>query len=174
MRRYGILGTAIGRIGRIGRIGPIAALLCLASLATYAQTPDELQLVNCRLPNKIKRVGGRTYTVSPPPIRTTENVCRIRGGEYTVYDRSNYANSLKFWLAEAEKGNVEAQYYAGKIYEGALGTEPDYTSAASWYQKAASKGHSSSTFSLATLYEKGLGVPADSAKAFNLYRQATG
>ncbi len=150
------------------------ALFVFASAGTYAQTPDELQLVNCRLPNKIKRVGGRTYSVSPPPIRTTENVCRIRGGEYTVYDRSNYANSLKFWLAEAEKGNVEAQYYVGKIYEGSLGTEPDYASAASWYQKAASKGHSSSSFSLATLYEKGLGVSVDSAKAFNLYRQATG
>ena len=154
--------------------GVLIALFVLASAAAYAQTPDDLQLVNCRLPNKIKRVGGRTYTVSSPPIRTTENVCRIRGGEYTVYDRSNYANSLKFWLAEAEKGNVEAQYYVGKIYEGVLGTEPDYASAASWYQKAADKGHSPSSFSLASLYEKGLGVPADPAKAFNLYRQATG
>lgn len=152
----------------------VLALFCLASAATYAQTPEDLQLVNCRLPNKIKRVGGRTYTLSQPPIRTTENVCRIRGGEYTLYDRSNYANSLKFWLAEAEKGNVEAQYYVGKIYEGALGTEPDYAAAAGWYQRAASKGHSPSSFSLGALYEKGLGVSADPARAFNLYRQATG
>jgi len=152
----------------------LSVLFLFAAAVSYAQTPEDLQLVNCRLPAKVKRVGGRTYTVSSPPIRTTENVCRIRGGEYTVYDRSNYANSLKFWLDEAQKGNVEAQYYVGKIYEGALGTEPDYAAAASWYQKAASKGHSPSSFSLGSLYEKGLGVPADSAKAFNFYRQATG
>jgi hypothetical protein len=152
----------------------LVALFVLATIASHAQTAEDLQLVDCRLPAKIKRVGGRTYMVSPPAIRTTENVCRIRGGEYTVYDRSNYANSLKFWLAEAEKGNVDAQYYAGKIYEGALGTEPDYASAASWYEKAAAKGHSPSRYSLGALYERGLGVPADPAKGFNLYRQATG
>ena len=151
----------------------VCAVLFSAAVAS-AQTPEDLQLVNCRLPAKIRRVGGRTYTVTPPPVRTTENVCRIRGGEYTVYDRSNYANSLKFWLAEADKGNVEAQYYVGKIYEGTLGTDPDYASAASWYQKAAAKGHSASRFALGALYEQGLGVPADSAKAFNLYREATG
>jgi len=151
-----------------------STVLLFAAATVLAQTPDELQLVNCRLPNKIKRVGGRTYTVAPPPVRTTENVCRIRGGEYTVYDRSNYANSLKFWLAEAEKGNADAQYYVGKIYEGSLGTDPDYAAAASWYQKAAARGHSASRFSLGALYEQGLGVPADPAKAFNLYREATG
>ena len=150
----------------------IASMLTAAIAA--AQTPEDLQLVNCRLPAKINRVGNRTYMQNRPPIRTTENVCRIRGGEYTVYDRANYANSLKFWLAEAEKGNLEAQYYAGKIYEGALGTEPDYASAIAWYQKAADKGHSPSKFSLGALYEQGLGVPADPKKAFNLYRDASG
>lgn len=152
----------------------LVALFVFAAIASHAQTPEDLQLVNCRLPAKIKRVGGRTYMVSPPPVRTTENVCRIRGGEYTVYDRGNYANSLKFWLAEAEKGNLEAEYYAGKIYEGALGTEPDYASAIACYQKAADKGHSPSKFSLGALYEQGRGVPADPKKAFNLYRDASG
>jgi uncharacterized protein len=149
-------------------------LLLLSSLALSAQSVDDLTLVDCRLPPKMKRVGGRTYPMASPPRRTTAVDCRIRGGEYTVYDRGNYATSLKIWLAEAEKGNVEAQYYVGKIYEGGLGTPPDYATAASWYEKAAAKGHSASQFSLGSLYEKGLGVTADKTKAFAFYRSAAG
>ncbi len=106
-----------------------------ASGQTGATPPnaDDLLLVDCKLPAKTKRIGGKTYMLGAKPARTTALDCRIRGGEYTVYDRGNYATSLKVWLAEAEKGNVEAEYYVGKIYEGGLGTEPDYKSAASWY-----------------------------------------
>src|SRR5258706_10803075 len=135
---------------------------------------DDLVLVECRVPARQKGIGGRVYAMASKRARTTAVDCRIRGGEYTVYDRANYATSLKIWLAEAGKGNAEAQYYVGKIYEGGLGTEPDYKSAASWYEKAAAAGHSASQFSLGALYEKGLGVPADSAKAFDLYRRASG
>ncbi|HEX6158969.1 MAG TPA: caspase family protein, partial [Thermoanaerobaculia bacterium] len=92
----------------------------------------------------------------------------------TVYDRANYQTSLKIWLAEAEKGNAEAQYYVGKIYEGGLGTDPDYAAAAKWYEKAAAGNHSASQFSLAQLYEKGQGVTADAQKALTLYRRAAG
>ena len=165
----------------------LLAVSCAASPAdapvTTPDTPpaaadnpsaDDLLLVDCRLPPKIKRIGGRTYPMAMPPIRTTAVDCRIRGGEYTIYDRANYQTSLKIWLAEAAKGNHDAEYYVGKIYEGGLGTQPDYKAAASWYEKAANAGHSASQFSLGYLYEKGLGVPADSAKAFSLYRRAAG
>lgn len=139
-----------------------------------AQSADDLLLVDCKLPAKQKRIGNRTFPVAGRPIRTTAVDCRIRGGEYTVYDRANYQTSLKIWLAEAEKGNAEAQYYVGKIYEGGLGTEPDYASAAKWYEKAASANHSASQFTLAQMYEKGQGVAQDMQKALNLYRQAAG
>ena len=131
---------------------------------------DDLVLVDCKLPAKTRRIGGRIYQTAARPARTTAVDCRIRGGEYTVYDRANYATSLKIWLAEANKGDAEAAYYVAKIYE----AQNDHTSAASWYQKAAAKGHSSSQFALGRLYEQGLGVQADSSKAFNLFRDATG
>ncbi len=153
------------------RTGLIAAAIAFASVApTFAQSVDDLAIVDCRLPPKMKRVGGRTYPMAQPPRRTTAVDCRIRGGEYTAYDRSNLATSLKIWQAEAEKGNVDAQYYVGKIYEAQL----DYASAATWYEKAAAKNHSASQFALGTLYEKGLGVSMDEKKAFSLYRSAAG
>ncbi|MBV8519404.1 MAG: SEL1-like repeat protein [Acidobacteria bacterium] len=153
-----------------------ALLLLLAVFAPIlrAQNADDLVLVDCRLPPKMKRIGGRTYPVAARPIRTTALDCRIRGGEYTVYDRANYATSLKIWLDAAEKGDRDAQYYVGKLYEGGLGTPPDFAAAARWYAKAADAGLSAAQFSLGTLYEKGLGVPADPAKAFALYRRASG
>lgn len=152
----------------------LLVIVCASVPAAAEPSEDDLLLVDCRLPPKQKRIGGRTYPMASRPIRTTAVDCRIRGGEYTVYDRANYQTSLKIWLAEAEKGNSDAQYYVGKIYEGGLGTEPDYAAAASWYEKAAAAGHSASQFILASLYEKGQGVPADSAKALSLYRSAAG
>jgi hypothetical protein len=150
-------------------------LVFLWPIALAAQTePDDMLLVDCRLPPRVRRIGNRTYPVAARPIRTTAVDCRIRGGEYTAYDRANYQTSLKIWLAEAEKGDRDAQYYVGKIYEGGLGTAPDYAAAAGWYEKAAAAGHSASQFSLGRLYEKGLGVTADMTKAFNLYRRAAG
>jgi hypothetical protein len=152
----------------------IAALAFAVLAQAAAPTVDELVLVDCKLPAKTRRVGGRTFMMGARPIRTTAIDCQLRGGEYTVYDRANYATSLKIWLAEAEKGNAEAQYYAGKMYEGGLGTPVDYAAAAGWYEKAAAQKHSASQFALASLYEQGLGVNADANKAFNLYREAAG
>jgi hypothetical protein len=151
-------------------------LFALVSPVAAQTTPDadDLMIVDCRLPPRQRRIGNRTYPIASRPVRTTAVDCRIRGGEYTAYDRANYQTSLKIWLAEAEKNDRDAQYYVGKIYEGGLGTPPDYAAAASWYEKAAAAGHSASQFSLGRLYEKGLGVPADMTKAFNLYRRAAG
>src|SRR5436309_4224998 len=151
----------------------VCAILLLAAPAV-AQTADDLVLVDCRLPPKQRRIGGRTYPMASRPVRTMAVDCRIRGGEYTVYDRANYQTSLKIWLDAAAKGDHDAEYYVGKIYEGGLGTAPDYVAAASWYEKAAAAGHSASQFVLATMYEKGAGVSADKAKALNLYRRAAG
>ncbi|HKO57494.1 MAG TPA: hypothetical protein VJ276_16590, partial [Thermoanaerobaculia bacterium] len=153
-------------------------LCCSMAVAASAQPAapaapnvDDLVLVNCRLPKKIVYLGNRSYPVAGKRIRTTAIDCRIRGGEYVAYDRSDYATSLKFWMDEAKEGkNHDAEYYAAKLHEGT----GNYKEAATWYQKAASAGHSASQFALATLYEKGLGVPADSAKALKLYRQAAG
>lgn len=147
----------------------LLVLLFFASSA-FAQSGDDLLLVDCKLPPKQRRIGNRTYPVAGKAVRTTAVDCRIRGGEYTVYDRANYATSLKIWLAEAEKGDAEAAYYAGKIYE----LVPDYASAARWYEKAAAANHSASQFALAQLYESGNGVPRDAEKAMNLYRRAAG
>jgi uncharacterized protein len=145
-------------------------LVALFPAALAAQSAEDLVLVDCRLPAKQRRIGGRTYPVPGRTVRTTAVDCRIRGGDYTVYDRANYQTSLKVWQAAAEKGDHDAEYYLGKIYEDGLGTAPDYAQAARWYEKAAAAGHTASQFSLATLYEKS----GDKQKALDFYRRASG
>jgi hypothetical protein len=103
---------------------------------------------------------------------TTAGDCRIRGGEYTEFDRADYRTALAVWLPAAEAGDPEAQTNAGEIFEKGLGTTPNYGAALIWYRKAAEQGYSRAQFNLGTLYERGLGVEADKLIALNWYRKA--
>lgn len=159
-------------------LGLAATLLAAAAMPAATLTPalarQDLEIVDCLLPGSVRSVGGRTYLSSRRPVSTTVSDCRIRGGEYTAYDRSNLDTSLKVWMESAQQGDAEAQVTVGEIYERGLGREPNYEAAAIWYQKAADQGYARGQFNLGTLYEQGLGVPADKLKALNLYRQAWG
>ena len=136
---------------------------------------EDLRIVDCLLPGKIRRLGRRSqYVTARQPIRTTAVDCEIRGGDYVVDDRGSYASALKVWLAVAEGGDPKAQTYVGEIFEKGLAGTPDYEGAAAWYLKAAEQGYSRGQINLAHLYEKGLGVPADREKALEWYRKAAG
>ncbi len=136
---------------------------------------EDLRIVDCLLPGKIRRLGRHSqYVTARQPIRTTAVDCEIRGGDYVLEDRGSYASALSVWLAAAEGGDAKAQTYVGEIFEKGLAGTPDYKAAAQWYQKAAEQGFSRGQINLAQLYEKGLGVKADREKALEWYRKAAG
>lgn len=136
---------------------------------------DDFAVVDCLLPGRIQRLGRRlTYLTPRQPVRTTAQDCAIRGGEYTAYDRSDYATALKVWLPQAEEGDKVAQTYVGEIYEKKLGSQADYAQAAAWYRKAAEQGYTRAQINLAHLYETGLGVEKDPAAARKWYQRASG
>jgi hypothetical protein len=142
--------------------------------ASSPGSADDLLIVDCLLPGKIKKLGRSIVYLEPRrPVRTTGLDCEIRGGEYVAYDRSNYSTALKVWLPKAKEGDMKAQTYVGEIYERGLGIEPDYSLAAKWYQRASEQGYSSAQINLGHLYEKGLGVPQDKVKALYWYRKAS-
>ncbi len=139
------------------------------------RSADDLLIVDCLLPSKVRRLGrDRTYLQPRKPIRTTAVDCSIRGGEYTEPDQASYATALEVWLPQAKAGDAEAQYYVGEIFEKGLGTTPDYESAAVWYRRSAEQEYSAAQISLGYLYERGLGVEADDVAALNWYRRAAG
>lgn len=134
----------------------------------------DLQIVDCLLPGKVRQLGSTQYLMARQPIKTTASDCRIRGGEYTSYDRASLASSLKVWMPAAEAGDVDAMANVGEIFERGLADSPNYEAAALWYEKAAKAGNSRAQFNLGTLYEQGLGVAKDKQRAMNWYRQAWG
>ncbi len=136
---------------------------------------DDLLVVDCLLPSKVRRLGRHSTFLAPrQPIRTTAVDCRIRGGEYTEPGQANYATALAVWLPQAKAGAEEAQYYVGQIFEKGLGAPPDFESAALWYRRAAEQEYSAAQISLGYLYELGLGVDQDEVEALNWYRRAAG
>ena len=142
--------------------------------ASAAEQVDDFHVVDCLLPGKVRRLGRRqTFVDRRRPIRATALECRVRGGEYTAYDRSDYSSALAVWMAEASAGSAEAQYYVGEIYERGLSGEPDYESAALWLRRSAEQGFAPAQVGLGHLYEAGLGVDKDPVAALDWYRKAS-
>lgn len=180
-RKRGVSSQA--RKGHLSFLACVAAaLMLLPSPAAEAkkknpepQTPEDLLIVDCLLPQKVRRLGrNNTYLAPRRPIRTTAVDCRIRGGEYTEPDQASYATALNVWLPRAKDGDKDAQFYVGQIFEKGLGTTPDYASAGEWYRKAADQGVSAAQIALGYFYEEGLGVEKNEVEAMNWYRKAAG
>lgn len=132
----------------------VSAPTVLAQTATAQASVSDLQVVDCLLPGQVRRLGQSRYITARRPIMTTAGDCRIRGGEYTEFDRADYRTALAVWMPAAEAGDTEAQTNVGEIFEKGLGTEPNYEAAIIWYQKAADQGYSRAQFNLGTLYER--------------------
>lgn len=144
------------------------------SSAEASANPEDLYIVDCLLPEQVRKLGTMTYLGPKRPIKTTAADCSIRGGDYVAYDRADYRTALNVWLAQAKSGDAKAQTYVGEIFEKGLGQQPDYEAAAFWYKKAAEQGSDRALINLGYLYEKGLGVERDVAMALNYYRQGSG
>jgi hypothetical protein len=144
--------------------------------AASGATVEDYVLVDCLLPGQIRQLGTRmTYLTPRRSVKATQRDCGIRGGEYVLFDRSDYGSALQTLLPKARAGDPVAQTYVGEIYEKGLGlASPDYASAAEWYRKAANNDHAPAQISLGSLYERGLGVPNDKSEALNWYRRGSG
>ena len=136
---------------------------------------EDLTVVDCLLPGKMRRMGSTiTWVTRPRPVKKTATDCEILGGQYILFDRANPDTALSVWKSAAEAGDATAQTYVGEIYERGLGRPRDYAAAALWYRKAADQGFARAQLRLGALYEKGLGVERDPVKALDLYRRAAG
>lgn len=138
------------------------------------QPIDSMMVVDCLLPGQMRRSGAMSYMGPRLPVKTTAQLCAMRGGEYVAYDRASLENSLAVWMEKAKGGDAQAQFYVGQIYEKGMDSAPDYAQAAEWYKKAAASGSNEAKLSLASMMESGHGMPVDTTAAVNLYREAMG
>jgi len=75
----------------------------------------------------------------------TSNVA-LAGGSFDdgaiAFIKGDGAAAYKIWKPLADKGNAEAQYHLGYMFQTGAGVEPDKTKALYWYHQAAKNGHS--------------------------------
>ena len=75
-------------------------------------------------------------------------------------------------LEKAKRGDAEAQFKVGRMYEKGLGVKQDYNKAREYYEKAAAQNVGLAFVNLGYTYEKGLGVKQDYNKACEYYEKA--
>lgn len=76
-------------------------------------------------------------------------------------------------LADAARGDADAQAYLGRCYLHGWDEFPtDLDRARVWFQRAAAQGDPDGQFNLAYLHETGEGVPEDEDEAYRLYSLA--
>lgn len=154
---------------------PVDSISLVTGAINAPGNTDAYEIVDCLLPGQIRQLGAQvTYITERRPVRTTKEDCAIRGGEYVAADRADYQSALRVWLADAQKGSAEAQYYVATIYEKGQGAQSNYQEAAVWYRKAADQGDKRAAIGLGRLYEQGLGIEKNPTEALKWFAKASG
>lgn len=91
---------------------------------------------------------------------------------YTAYQAGNYAQALRLWQPLAQKGNAEAQFALGLMYDKGQGVAQTDRQAAAWYQKAADQGDADAQLNLGLMYANGRGVAKNYQQAAAWWQKA--
>ncbi len=91
-----------------------------------------------------------------------------------LFSMNAYGESEEFRkkLAEAERGNVKAQFSLAMMYLYGQGVPQNYKGAFKWYTKAAEQGNAKAQFFLGGMYNFGYGVEQDYKQAVKWYTKA--
>lgn len=75
-----------------------------------------------------------------------------------AYNRGDYTTAYRDWLSLAERGDAEARYNLGVMYEKGQGVPQDYAEAVKWYLLSAQQGVAEAQYNLGVMYFNGNGV----------------
>jgi uncharacterized protein len=73
-----------------------------------------------------------------------------------AYQNGDYATALRLWYVLAKKGNADAQFQLGVMYESGQGVLRNDAEAIKWYRKAAEQDDAVAQFNLGVMYGKGV------------------
>jgi TPR repeat protein len=95
------------------------------------------------------------------------------GEGYGAYQLGDYERAYKLWYPPAEAGDVEAQFYLGRMFaEGKMDGTVTPVRAVFWLGRAANAGHTQAQYELGRMYFQGDGVPRDLHAAIAWWEQA--
>lgn len=103
---------------------------------------------------------GLTGVASAGPVE--EGRLCLRGSERTP---ANFPRAFQLFSGAAQKGDPQAAYYLGMMYQNGMGAARDMKAAARWLQFAANRQTPAAMFALAKLYLAGDGVKRDDIAA---------
>jgi len=85
-----------------------------------------------------------------------------------AFDSGNYEKAMSEWQGAADKGDPEAEFGLGSLYEQGLGgLAQDYKRAGFWYSKAADQGNTEALYRLALIWAAGgVNFPPDLIEAY--------
>jgi hypothetical protein len=86
--------------------------------------------------------------------------------------KRDYATAAKELKPLAERGDAEAQYRTGLMYEHGAGYPKDMKQAVAWLTKSGMQGHASAQQELGVIYTTGDGVPRDPRRAAEWFAKA--
>ncbi len=86
--------------------------------------------------------------------------------------KRDYATAAKELRPLAEKGDAEAQYRIGRMYEFGAGYPKDMAQAIAWLTKSGNQGHPDAQQELGVIYAVGDGVPKDDKLAATWFDRA--
>ena len=89
-----------------------------------------------------------------------------------LYEQKRFSQAFPLVEKEARRGNGQAQFQLGKMYQRGEGTANDTEKAFYWYTRGAEQNNADAQNNLAGIYFRGSGVRQDFQKAFELYSQS--
>jgi TPR repeat protein len=91
---------------------------------------------------------------------------------YAEFKMAHYDNARKIWQALADRGNTEASFNLGVLYEDGLGVSQNLAKALLHYETAAIGGSFKAQYRLGLIYFVGKIVPEDKIKAKRWLKEA--
>jgi hypothetical protein len=91
---------------------------------------------------------------------------------YEALSKKDYVTAASEYRPLAERGDPEAQYRIGRMYEFGNGYAQDKAQGIAWIRKAAAQGHADAEQELGVIYATGDGVKQDNGQAVAWFRKA--
>lgn len=110
------------------------------------------------------------YRHEARPQEKSINTNQVAVAQYRTGQRSE---AVRMWQTHAEKGDAEAQFTLGVLYNrGDGGLAKDMIEAVHWYRKAAEQGHVIAQYNMGILCATGNGLARDIGAAIDWWRMA--
>jgi TPR repeat protein len=148
------------------------------SLLTHAPWPRKFSAIKPLIDTSV--ASGSTGTVvtasptpatRPVPVKAPTSKDAVSQAQ-AAYDAGDYSKAHELWLAEAGKGNAEAQFNIAVMYSRGESMKRDNAKAIEWYTRSAEQGYAPAQFNLGAAYMDGEIVKSDEALAATWWLKA--